>query len=509
LRRPFSIFLVAFFGLFFLSWPTVFSLDLWVFKDRGSFLNLDTLLGQHLRLGVDAYYSYGLLPVWIQHLLFRVFGAGYGPLLGCTVATIALMALFWALFLRHLPAERIWLLAIVALCPIVIWVNPNFPYSLVQLSMLFALWLVLENRLSAAFAVSMVGCLSVPSLTLVLSSFIFLLILANWWTERERKAGTLARQIAPGLVTYTIGAALLAWVFGTSSFVASALPLLGMQFYKAVHYGTIGALLEFLHPSGQSFKYLILYYAGTPVTWWVLATLLLFYFSVRSAKAVWAEKRIQPKHAVVLICALLQAIFAFHGYGVPGQEIVYSPWLLAAVLVGASQLQNQIFRKGIVFLLAAIGLLGTAAQARRTLIDWRTSVKNADTANLYAHADWVKDWSDVLQLSRDHKLFLFSYGTGQHHYFPSVESPSVWFVRTGQMFPADKQRVFLQLQSAEIVVEDLGGATSFIDYDPDVQRYLSQMCLTDVTTNFQIWRKASIPLRDAVCKQNPRIKNQE
>jgi len=162
LGRPLSIFLVAFFGLFFLSWPTVLSLDLWVFKDRGSFLNLDTLLGQHLRLGVDAYYSYGLLPVWIQHLLFRVFGAGYGPLLGCTVVTIALMALFWALLLRHLPEERIWLLAIVALCPIVIWVNPNFPYSLVQLSMLFALWLVLENRLSAALAVSMIGCLSVP-----------------------------------------------------------------------------------------------------------------------------------------------------------------------------------------------------------------------------------------------------------------------------------------------------------------------------------------------------------
>lgn|GEM_PF-3302856 len=509
LRRPFSVFLVAFFGLFFLSWPTVLSLDLWAFKDRGSFLNLDTLLGRQLRLGVDAYYSYGLLPVWIQHLLFRVFGAGYGPLLGCTVVTIALMALFWALLLRHLPAERIWLLAIVALCPIVIWVNPNFPYSLVQLSMLFALWLVLESRLSAALAVSMVGCLSVPSLTLALSFFISLLIFANWWTEGERKLGALARQIAPGLVTYALGAALLAWVFGTSSFIASALPLLGMQFYKAVHYGTIGALLEFLHPSGQTLKYLILYYAGTPVTWWVLATLLLFYFGARSVRAVWAEKKIQPKHAVVLICAVMQAIFAFHGYGVPGQEIVYSPWLLAAVLVGASQLPHEIFRKGILILLAAIGLLGTAAQARRTLIDWRTSVKNADTANLYAHADWVKDWSDVLQLSQGSKLFLFSYGTGQHHYFPSIESPNVWFVRTGQMFPADKQRVLSQLQNAEIVVEDLGGATSFIDYDPDVQRYLGQMCLTDVTPNFQIWRKTSIPARSAVCKQNPRSKYQD
>ena len=136
-------------------------------------------------------------------------------------------------------------------------------------------------------------------------------------------------------------------------------------------------------------------------------------------------------------------------------------------------------------------------------------MKNADTANFYAHADWVKDWGDVLQLSRNHNLFLFSYGTGQHHYFPTVESPNVWFVRTGQMFPADKQRVMSQLQNAEIVVEDLGGATSFIDYDPEVQQYLSQMCLTDVTANFQIWRKTSIPPRNAVCRQNPRTKYQE
>jgi hypothetical protein len=509
LRGPLFIFLIAFFGLFFLSWPAVLSLDLWVFKDRGSFLNLDNLLGQRLRLGVDTYYSYGLLPVWIQHLLFRAFGAGYGPLLGCTIATIALMALFWALLLRHLPGERIWLLTIVALCPIVIWVNPNFPYSLVQLSMLFALWFVLERRLAAALVVSMVGCLSVPSLTLALSFFLVLLIIVNWWTESDRKVGTLIGQLVPGVLTYLVGAVALASIFSVPSFVASALPLLGMQFYKAVHYGTIGALLEFLHPTGQSVKYLILYYAATPVTWWTIATLLLFYFGLRSAKAVWIEKKIQPKHAVILICTVLQSIFAFHGYGVPGQEIVYSPWLLAAVLVGAAELPNEMLRKRIVMMLAVVGLLGTAAQARRTLLDWQTSVRNADTANLYAHTDWAREWSGVLQLSHEHKLFLFSYGTGQHHYFPTVESPNVWFVRTGQMFPSDKGRVLAQLQGAEIVVEDLGGATSFIDYDPDVQQYLKQMCLTDVSPNFQIWRRASIESASAACKQNLRRKGLE
>jgi hypothetical protein len=77
------------------------------------------------------------------------------------------------------------------------------------------------------------------------------------------------------------------------------------------------------------------------------------------------------------------------------------------------------------------------------------------------------------------------------------------------MFPADKQRLLAQLHDAEIVVEDLGGATSFIDYDPDVQQLLNQMCLTDVSANFQIWQQASLKTGNVQCKQNPRGKRAE
>lgn len=481
-------------------------MDLWVFKDRGSFLHLDQLLSNY-RLGVDTYYSYGLLPVWIQHFLFKIFGSGYGPLLGCTVVTIVLMAVFWASLLKHLPSGKLWILVVVMLCPIVIWVNPNFPYSLVQLSMLFSLLLIPEKQYAWAFSVSMIGCLSVPSLPLVLSGFVGLLIVVSWWTESDRKFGSLVRTLLPGILTYASGALLLSWFFSFASFSASALPFLGMQFYKAVHYGTITALMEFLRPSGQGLKYLLMYYAATPVLWWVLATLALFYFGLLAAKEILTQKRVSPKNAVVLICAVLQAIFAFHGYGVPGQEIVYSPWLLAAVLVGASQIAEARIRNAFVLLIAVIGLFGSAAQARRTLLDWKTSVRTAETVNLYAHADWAKEWTKILQRSREHKLFLLSYGTGQHHYFPTLESPEVWFVRTGQMFAADRERVLNQTRNAEIVVEDLNGATSAIDYDSDVQRILNGFCLTEITPNFQIWVSNSIAGAGQTCLSNPRVKH--
>jgi len=251
------------------------------------------------------------------------------------------------------------------------------------------------------------------------------------------------------------------------------------------------------------------YYAATPVLWWVLATLAVFYFGLRATKEVVVQKKVSSKNAVLIICAALQAIFAFHGYGVPGQEIVYSPWLLLAVLVGASQIESATLRKSFVVALALAGLLGSAAQARRTLLDWKSSVRTADTANLYARADWAKDWSPILRLSHEHKLFLLSYGTGQHHYFPTVESPDVWFVRTGQMFAADKERLLRQMRNSEIIVEDLGGATSAIDYDSDIQRILNGLCLTEVTLNFQVW--VSPPLRGAgqVCRPNPRARRGE
>ncbi|HJS84427.1 MAG TPA: hypothetical protein VJ779_03120, partial [Acetobacteraceae bacterium] len=48
IARLFLILLAAFAALFLLSWPIVFSLNLWVFNDRGNLLNLDYLLSEGL-----------------------------------------------------------------------------------------------------------------------------------------------------------------------------------------------------------------------------------------------------------------------------------------------------------------------------------------------------------------------------------------------------------------------------------------------------------------------------
>jgi hypothetical protein len=57
-----------------------------------------------------------------------------------------------------------------------------------------------------------------------------------------------------------------------------------------------------------------------------------------------------------------------------------------------------------------------------------------------------------------------------------------------------------------VVVEDLNGATAFIDGDEDVQGLLGSMCLTDVTPNFQVWWRQPLNPEKTVCKANVRRK---
>ena len=110
----------------------------------------------------------GLLPVAIQHGLFVIFGRGYWPLLACAIVTLVLIALFCAQMLRFLPKGWIWIAAFVVFSRILNPVNPNLPYALVELSILFALLLVCCGHTDLALAASAIGCWSVPSLPIAL-----------------------------------------------------------------------------------------------------------------------------------------------------------------------------------------------------------------------------------------------------------------------------------------------------------------------------------------------------
>jgi hypothetical protein len=501
LTRFFTI-LIGFCLLDLVSWPIFFSYYLWVFADRSNFLNLDYLLDQHLRLGVDTFYSYGLLPVLIQHALFSMFGRGYWPMVGCTVVVLILMAMFWSRFVGYLSRRWIYLVAVVAISPYLLWINPNFPYSLVQLSMLFALLFLLEGRAEVALAVSVIGCFSVPSLPLLLTGLLGLYIVADWWTGDNRSFSELVRRVAPGILTYVLLGIGLSAFFGYKSVLATALPIMGVRFYYGSGKVDFNDLITFLHPAGHSFKYYIAYYIGSPATWWILGTVGLIILGAMALRVMMRDRRPDPRHAVVLFCAILQGFFALVAYRGSEQHIIYDPITAAGVFVGIATFPVKWSRNFLLIVFACIGVMGAAGQARRTLAAWKNTHPSALSANLYAEPEYGPQLAEILQIASTQKVLMMSNATGVHSYYPTLKSADSWFLVAAQMFPSDKARVLANIRDADVVVEDTTHVPYFTDRDPDVQAELRSMCLTDVTRDFQIWWRH--PPESAVCKPNQR-----
>jgi hypothetical protein len=503
--KQFLTILGCFFLAVLLSWPVVFSFDLWVFKDRSSFLNLDYLLDKHLRLGLDAFYSYGLLPVFVQHFLFRIFGRGYWPMIGATGVAVVLMALFWALLLRHLPRGKIWLVSIVAVTPLILWINPNFPYSLAVLSMLFALISVLEGRLNSALAFAVMGCFCVPSLPWVLTGLLIIVIGVEYWFVK-RSGVELLRRMLPGICVFTGIAFSMAVFFGLRSVLATILPVLGVRFYRATGLGTVHALISFLHPPGRSLKYYAAYYVASPASWFALSTLALALLSALAVKRMIAERSLSPAPLFVALCGILQLVFAFFVYGNQSQHVIYDPVMAAGMFVGISLLRSERRRKAALLIFTGVGILAETGQAYKTFTAWRTTRPSAETVNLYSEPAWTAEWSGIVRMSAEQKVLLLSYATGVHNYFPSIRNPEVWFLYPGQLLQSDRQRILDAIQDADVIVEDRNGSSAVVDWDQDIEARLETMCQTSSTQNFRIWWKQA-PDPAACNRQNARIES--
>jgi hypothetical protein len=143
-------------------------------------------------------------------------------------------------------------------------------------------------------------------------------------------------------------------------------------------------------------------------------------------------------------------------------------------------------------------------QARNTWLAWRDTRPTAFAPHLYARPDWSEEWSKIVELSKKHKLLLLSYGTGAHHYFPTLDNPDVWSFQYGQLLDADERRLIEKIQAAEVVVEDVSlGPLEVLYYDNNVQHEFGILCLKESSKNYQIWWRLSPADSRAGCKKNP------
>ena len=479
------------------SWPTEFSFDLWVFKDRGNFLNFAYLLDRGFRPGVDTYYLYGLLPILLQDLMFDLFGRGAWPIISLHVCHLALMSGALTVIVRHTPKPMLWNLGAIALVPIIIWINPNLSYVLVQVSMLWALAMLLEKRYRLAVVIAAFGCWSVPSMPLVLAALLVLVLFGCWWLEGPRTVKRLIQLGYPGLLAYLGTGAVLTAYFGIDSVLATALPFQGASFYKAVNYGFLSSLKVFLYPGQTETRpnwSALRYFIFDRATWWVLATVLLTVFGVRGLLTLWRTRQLEPKSLFVMLCAMLQIIFVLVAYGTPPQHIIYDPVLASGALLGLSMLAASRFHNGLITVFFAVTALSHGNQASYTLWLWKTTKPTPESAGFYSAEAFTSAWTEVVTLSKTRPVFLLSYATGVHHYFPTIDTADSWLIQWGQTLPPDRERLLAKLRTAEVVVEDVTGITTIFERDDDIKAELAKLCMFKMNPYFIYWSRTPDPV---------------
>ena len=486
-RESFFVLLALFVLLVLLSWPIMFSFDLWVLKDRGNLLNIDYLLDQHLRLGADAYYLYGLLPLALQRLLFAAWGKGYWPMLAFDAGYVVFCAAFWAWFVSRTRQPRLWLLCVALWSPIVLWVNPTFPYALVNCSVLLTLLLVYEGKTSAALCTALIGWLSVPSIPIIVTVAVSVLLVWNWWHGPDRRVSVLLRAFLPGALTFAVLCLAFAAYFGTDSLLNSLFPTGGPKFYKTVHYGLLvrGSGLDFLAPLGKGWRYYVSDRAG----WWIASSLLLMVFAILALIRNVRERRLTRATTIILLCAGIHAFFCLFAYGTPSQHVIFDPVLAAGTLAGFAWLPLGRWRNAVLIPLVGLGALSNWAQARLTYDAWH----DTRIGSFYASADFAHDFAQVLRLADGRTVFVLSYATGVHHYFPALGSAESWTLQWGQMLVPDMERLLTKIGQAQIVAEDLTGPTRLIEETPQIAAAMSPFCLTQNLANFRIYTRSAVP----------------
>ena len=495
---PRVLFVIGLFFLFVLRaalvWPHALDFRNFAFRDLGSFQNVDQLIKEGLRPSVDFGFLYGLLGLLVQKAYFALFGTGHWTTLGFLGVYLLLVILFWDLLNRELGYSWLNFAILVGLSSMITGIVSSIPtpsHALLRLFLIFSLYFSLKGKNALALALAMVGSLFVPSLPIILSGLLALVILCQWWTCSHRSIRSLLAQFVPAAVSYAVAVLVLIGFYGARSVIPSLLPLQGAAHYKAMNYGffTKGGGYSgraFWDPPDPTLGYYLYSKSGI----WLLCSALLVGFAGMAAFQLFRSRKIAGAPLFIILCCLLHLFFVFFAFGNKGSSVYYEMILVAGILAGITLLQSRRWQIAIATALVVLGLLSERTELGEQKLVWKTWSKSADTANLYAPNDFHPEWKAILALAAQRNLFLVSYGTGVSHYFPQIATAPSWFFLPKSVLPPEDAYVLKHIQDADVVVEYIGAPTLYIDGNAEWQAALQQFPIKMRGQYFRIWMRS-------------------
>jgi hypothetical protein len=138
-------------------------------------------------------------------------------------------------------------------------------------------------------------------------------------------------------------------------------------------------------------------------------------------------------------------------------------------------------------LLLGFGLLSQLNGISEELQLWKGESASRATASLYAPNDFQPEWSGVLSIAQDRRVFMLAYGTGVDLYYPEIGSAQSWMLLPGLLMPREESFVLRQVNAADIVVEEREVTTLYTEHDKELQAALGRFSVKLSGKYFRIW----------------------
>ncbi len=450
--------------------PEALNFDAFAFGDSGGNFTAQYLMARGLRPTIDFGYQYGLLGLLVGRVWFAV--AGFTPY-AYVAANFALgLLIAWALA-RTAHALNVGaagkLLIIAALGHAMLPSYPNFAHVLEATLLTWAIAEQARGARGNALALAAIASLAKPSMAYLYGAILIVMSAAGLDQDRFG-AGKLSwpRMVSRGAIVWAAGAVLLAAVYGLRPMVNTALPLQGLQAYRALHFGFFtGEGRFFWHPPGVR----IGYYLGTVAGFWIIATAYLLGYGAGAVPAMMRRSEVGWSWAaeIAVTCAVMQVAFVTLFFGGPFSYFYY-PYLL--VIGAAAVADRSRFARAAAMVLCISAILGyrsIIAGAERT---WLTYTRSAETASLWAPPEERVEWTRALDFPKTRRLTLLAAWGDADLMFPQFAPPVSLYLVPGLSEESEVRRKAAQLSRASLVVVPempvWGGAPPF----PQIQQAL-------------------------------------
>lgn len=504
--------------LYLLRWPLSYKFNNFAFWDYGSYLVAHYLLQQgHQPISYFGW-QYGLLPLFIQDLGFHLFGATPASFLCLSVPCVVTVTVVMGriALLEGGTAGRILL---VLSLPLILTFGADLPHTLEPALLSLGLLSQAKGQRGRALAFAAAACFSKPSMGylygLVLLSFIFLDSRESMvppdavYSSNPRPSYACGQgvqtkglpcrwaglrfngpvlSLVPAVCTAFSLSLLLSIIFGLKTVLRSLLPLSGARAYRALHLGWSGVAKELLYFPGVKLGY----YIGTPVGFWVSATV---YLTAAAASVGVMTNRTALRTAnreMILTCAILHLGFIALFYGFPSSWTYYSYVLVAGIIAT----QAWPVAGTAIGALCVLAALANYSGIRAALSAWKTMEISASTAGLFAVSAERAEWNHVVSLvNHESRPALFTNFGEAQLLFPWLSAPAGAFMIPGVATDGELLREKQELRTADaVIVPTIPGLGNAIKNWPGTEfsDVLSDKTLVFKGTYFEVYKRHTV-----------------